>query len=49
LADRLPHQGSIIVLTPEKKRQNLRLALVLVSVALTLLAGFVAKAAFFGI
>jgi hypothetical protein len=35
--------------TPEQKRQNLRLALILASVAAVLLIGFVTKAALFGI
>jgi hypothetical protein len=37
------------MLTPEKKRQNLRLALILASVALAFVVGFVAKAALVGI
>ncbi|MFM8899412.1 MAG: cytochrome oxidase small assembly protein [Burkholderiales bacterium] len=37
------------MLTPEKKRQNLRLALILATVALTFALGFVAKAVLVGI
>ena len=37
------------MLTPEKKRQNLRLALILASVVAVFLIGFVTKAALFGI
>jgi hypothetical protein len=35
--------------TPEQKKQNLNLGLVLASVALVFLIGFLAKAALFGI
>lgn len=35
--------------TPEQKKQNLKLALVLASVALVFLIGFLATAALFGI
>jgi hypothetical protein len=35
--------------TPEQKKQNLTLGLVLASVALVFLIGFLAKAALFGI
>jgi len=35
--------------TPEQKKQNLRLALVLASVALVFFVGFMAKAALFGV
>ena len=35
--------------TPEQKKQNLKLALVLASVAVVFLVGFVAKAALFGV
>lgn len=35
--------------TPEKKRQNIRLALILVSVALVFFVGFIAKAALVGL
>ena len=35
--------------TPEQKKQNLRLALVLASVAVVFFIGFLAKAALFGI
>jgi hypothetical protein len=34
---------------PEQKKQNLRLALILASVAIVFFAGFVAKSAIFGI
>lgn len=37
------------MLTPEKKRQNLRLALILASVALVFFVGFVAKAVLVGL
>ncbi|MFY7941100.1 MAG: cytochrome oxidase small assembly protein [Burkholderiaceae bacterium] len=37
------------MLPPEKKRQNLRLALILASVAAVFLIGFVTKSALFGI
>jgi uncharacterized membrane protein (DUF485 family) len=36
-------------MTPEQKKQNLRLALILASVALVFFVGFVGRAAFFGI
>ena len=36
-------------MTPEQKKQNLRLALALASVAVVLFIGFIARAAFFGI
>ncbi len=36
-------------MTPEKKKQNQRLAWILASVALVLFIGFIAKAAWFGI
>ncbi len=36
-------------MTPEQKRQNLRLALILASVAVVLFVGFIAKSAVFGI
>jgi hypothetical protein len=35
-------------MTPEQKKHNLRLALVLASIAVVLFIGFIAKAAFFG-
>jgi len=35
--------------TPEQRRKNVRLALILASVAVVFLAGFVAKAIFFGL
>jgi hypothetical protein len=35
--------------TPEQRRKNLRLALVLASVSFAFLAGFVAKAMLFGL
>jgi hypothetical protein len=35
--------------TPEQKKQNLRLALILASVAAVFLVGFVTKAALFGL
>jgi hypothetical protein len=35
--------------TPEQKKQNLKLALVLASVAVVFFIGFLAKAAFLGI
>jgi len=35
--------------TPEQKKQNLKLALVLASVAVVFFVGFLAKAALFGI
>jgi len=37
------------VMTPEQKKQNQRLALILASIAVVLFIGFVAKAALFGI
>jgi hypothetical protein len=37
------------VTTPEQKKQNLRLALVLASVAVVFFVGFLAKAALFGV
>jgi hypothetical protein len=36
-------------MTPEQKKQNLRLALILGSVAVMLFVGFIARAAFFGL
>ena len=36
-------------MTPEQKKQNLRLALILGSVAVVLFVGFIARAAFFGL
>ena len=36
-------------MTPERKRQNLRLAWILASIAIVLFVGFIAKAALFGI
>jgi hypothetical protein len=36
-------------MTPEQKKQNLRLALILASIAVVLFVGFLAKAAFLGI
>ncbi|WP_372526343.1 cytochrome oxidase small assembly protein [Piscinibacter sp.] len=36
-------------MTPEQKKHNLRLALVLASIAAVLFVGFIAKAAWFGI
>jgi len=36
-------------MTPEQRRNNVRLALVLASVAVLLFVGFIAKSAFFGI
>jgi hypothetical protein len=36
-------------MTPEQKRHNLRLALILASVAVVLFVGFIAKSALFGI
>jgi hypothetical protein len=38
-----------MALTPEQRRRNFRLGLVLASVALAFLAGFVAKAMLFGL
>ncbi|HEX7686727.1 MAG TPA: cytochrome oxidase small assembly protein [Burkholderiaceae bacterium] len=38
-----------MALTPEQRRKNLRLGLVLASVAFVFLAGFVAKAILFGL
>ena len=35
--------------TPEQKKQNLRLALILASVAIVFFVGFVTKSALFGI
>jgi hypothetical protein len=35
--------------TPEQKKQNLKLGLVLASVAVVFFIGFLAKAAFFGV
>jgi len=37
------------VMTPEQKKQNLRLALILASIAVVLFVGFLAKAALFGV
>ena len=34
---------------PDSKKQNLRLGLILASIAVALFVGFIAKAAFFGI
>jgi len=36
-------------MTPEQKKSNLRLALILASIAVVLFLGFIAKAALFGI
>jgi len=36
-------------MTPEQKKQNLRLALILASIAVVLFVGFLAKAALFGV
>ncbi len=36
-------------MTPQQKKQNLKLALILVSVALAFVLGFVAKAVLFGL
>jgi len=36
-------------MTPEQKKQNLRLALILASVVLAFFLGFIGRAAFFGI
>ena len=36
-------------MSPEQKKHNLRLALVLASIAVVLFVGFIAKAALFGI
>ena len=36
-------------MTPEQKKQNLRLALILASVAIVFFVGFVGRAAFFGL
>jgi hypothetical protein len=36
-------------MTPEQKKHNLRLALILASIAVVLFVGFIAKAALFGI
>jgi len=36
-------------MTPEQKKQNLRLALILASIAVALFVGFMAKSALFGI
>ncbi len=36
-------------MTPEQKKSNLRLALILASVAVALFVGFMAKSAMFGI
>ena len=36
-------------MTPERKKQNQRLAWILASIALALFLGFIAKAALFGI
>jgi hypothetical protein len=36
-------------MSPEQKRHNLRLALILASIAVVLFIGFIAKAALFGI
>ena len=45
MPDRKPHP----VMTPEQKKKNLRLALILGSVAVVFLVGFVAKAALIGL
>jgi hypothetical protein len=37
------------VMTPEQKKQNQRLALILASIAVVLFVGFIAKAALFGL
>ncbi len=37
------------MMTPERKKQNARLAWILASIAIVLFAGFIAKAALFGI
>jgi hypothetical protein len=37
------------VVTPEQKRSNLRLALILATVAVALFVGFIVKSAYFGI
>ncbi len=36
-------------MTPEQKKHNLRLALILASIAVVLFVGFITKAALFGI
>jgi len=36
-------------MSPEQKKHNLRLALILASIAVVLFVGFIAKAALFGI
>jgi hypothetical protein len=36
-------------MSPEQKRNNLRMALVLASIAVVLFIGFIAKAALFGV
>ena len=36
-------------MTPEQKKQNQRLAIILASIAVVLFVGFVAKAALFGL
>ena len=36
-------------MTPEQKKHNLRLALILASIAVVLFVGFIGKAALFGI
>lgn len=36
-------------MTPEQKKHNLRLALILASIAVVLFVGFIAKAALFGV
>jgi hypothetical protein len=37
------------VVTPEQKKSNLRLALILATVAVALFVGFIVKSAYFGI
>ncbi len=36
-------------MSPEQKKSNVRLALILASIAVVLFVGFIAKSAFFGI
>ena len=40
--------GTVTVMTPEQKKSNLRLGLILASVAIAFFVGFVAKLALFG-
>ena len=45
----MPDLKPNLVMTPDQKKKNLRLALILGSVAVVFLVGFVAKAALIGL